>query len=80
MLECFCFCDHYKQRANNHIQSTYIACMSFTANAPLAPLNAAWYIISKGHAVAESVTQYVTTRSGFNYILHVYIPLVKVSD
>ena len=49
-------------------------------NAPPAPLNAAWYIISKGHAVAESVTQYVATRSGFNYILHVYIPLVKVSD
>ena len=47
---------------------------------PPAPLNAAWYIISKGHAVAESVTQYVATRSGFNYILHVYIPLVKVSD
>ena len=39
-------------------------------NGPLAPLNAAWYIISKGHAVAKSVTQYVTTRSGFK---HVYI-------
>ena len=47
---------------------------------PPAPLNAASYIISKGHAVAESVTQYVATRSGFNYMLHVYIPLVKVSD
>ena len=41
-------------------------------NAPLAPLNAAWYIISKGHAAAESVTQYVATRSSFNYMLHVY--------
>ena len=43
------------------------------ANAPLAPLNAAWCIISKGRAVTESVTQYVATRSDFNYILHVAI-------
>ena len=30
----------------------------------LAPLNAVWYIISKGHVVAEPVTQYVATGSG----------------